>query len=284
MTKNEQKWLVLLFSLKELHGGDKRSIVLNYINNNHYWYKNDHNDVFLESRNELVWRNDFSYERQHLVEKGYMKHDTQGRWEITPNGLIFLNNLISKVFNINFKKYYTVNFFKKINQNQEINEIEEDQILIDNLSNLDNNFDLNQNILLNQPIPIDSNYKRTKRGSSYMRSAAISKRALDRANNLCEIDPSHKSFIRKNTNKLYMEPHHLIPMKLTDYYGVVLDREQNIFSLCSNCHNQIHYGKDEDIRSLLNILYKARKEEINSIIGKDISIEELYEIYNVKTP
>ena len=106
-------------------------------------------------------------------------------------------------------------------------------------------------------------------------------RALGRANHLCEVDSSHISFLRRNGHVLYMEPHHLIPVSFTDYFGVNLDREQNIFSLCSNCHNQIHYGRKEDIRNLIAKLFFSRAQEICSILGREISIEDMYRIYGV---
>jgi len=78
-----------------------------------------------------------------------------------------------------------------------------------------------------------------------------------------------------------MEPHHLIPMSMTDRFDVTLDREQNIFSLCSNCHNQIHYGTKEDIRKLISQLFYSREKEMCSILKEPITLEELYQIYSV---
>ena len=78
-----------------------------------------------------------------------------------------------------------------------------------------------------------------------------------------------------------MEPHHLIPMSFTDYFGVNLDREQNIFSLCSNCHNQIHYGAKKDVRQLISKLFLSREYEIFSILGRDITVNELFQLYGV---
>ena len=79
-----------------------------------------------------------------------------------------------------------------------------------------------------------------------------------------------------------MEPHHLILMAFTDYFGVNLDREQNIFSLCSHCHNQIHYGAREDVRRLLAKLFLSRQQAICGILGRTITLEELYWIYETQ--
>lgn len=52
MNRQEQKWLVLLYSLMELDGGSQRKNVLRHIQENGYWYKNDQNDVPCATRNE----------------------------------------------------------------------------------------------------------------------------------------------------------------------------------------------------------------------------------------
>lgn len=100
--------------------------------------------------------------------------------------------------------------------------------------------------------------------------------ALQLANYYCEIDALHPTFIRKNSDKPYTEPHHLIPMAFQDRFDVSLDVEANIVSLCSNCHNQIHYG--EGIKDLLKILYDQRREMLEEA-GIIISFEELLSMY-----
>ena len=87
---------------------------------------------------------------------------------------------------------------------------------------------------------------------------------------------SHPTFIRKKSDKKYTEPHHLIPMAFSDEFDVSLDVEENIVSLCSNCHNQIHYGKDADV--LLRKLYEERKDALASV-GIKITLERLLEMY-----
>lgn len=82
--------------------------------------------------------------------------------------------------------------------------------------------------------------------------------ALARAKFSCEIDPQHPTFIRKHSDKNYTEPHHLVPLAMQDKFDVSLDVEENIISLCSNCHNEIHYGKNAD--KLIRELYVKRKD------------------------
>ncbi len=112
---------------------------------------------------------------------------------------------------------------------------------------------------------------------SYKRDKKKSINALRKARHKCEIDVTHPSFVRRNSDQTYTEPHHLIPMGFSDRFDVSLDVEENIVSLCSNCHNQLHYGRD--IRPLLDSLFALRKDLLKSA-GIEITIEELYEMYD----
>lgn len=110
----------------------------------------------------------------------------------------------------------------------------------------------------------------------YPRNKATALRALAIAEFHCEVDAQHPTFIRKRMNKNYTEPHHLIPLEYSDEFDVSLDVEANIISLCSNCHNQLHYGRDYEI--VLKPLYNERKEMLK-LAGIDISYEWLKKMY-----
>ena len=103
--------------------------------------------------------------------------------------------------------------------------------------------------------------------------------ALKRAKYTCEFDPNHKSFISKTTGKRYMETHHLIPLEYWEDYKNSLDVEANIVCLCSNCHNEIHYGMSPN--KLIEVLYEKRKIELDDA-GISIKLSELFDIYNGK--
>ena len=53
-------------------------------------------------------------------------------------------------------------------------------------------------------------------------------------------------------------------------------REQNVVSLCSNCHNILHYGAD--FEKILKPLFEKRKDLLKAI-GVEISYEELKKYY-----
>ena len=74
------------------------------------------------------------------------------------------------------------------------------------------------------------------------------------------------------------------PLKIlrwyADFFDVSLDTEENIVSLCSNCHNKLHYGRD--IEEMLHTLYNARKDHLTKV-GIDISFSVLLRIYKKQT-
>ncbi len=92
----------------------------------------------------------------------------------------------------------------------------------------------------------------------------------------CEEDENHPSFIRKSNNKNYTEAHHLIPLQYQNRFKYSLDIPANIISLCSNCHNQLHYGRDKE--SILKKLYNIRINELNKF-GIEIEFNDLLKMY-----
>lgn len=67
-----------------------------------------------------------------------------------------------------------------------------------------------------------------------------------------------------------------MPLSFSDRFDVSLDVEENIVSLCSNCHNQIHYGQDS--YSLIKKLYQERKKHLEQV-GIKITLKELLDMY-----
>lgn len=110
----------------------------------------------------------------------------------------------------------------------------------------------------------------------YPRDEETAINALRLAEYKCECDRTHITFIRKKDGTPYTEPHHLVPLSCHASFDVSLDVEENIVSLCSHCHNKLHYGRD--IEETLQILYDARKDLLANA-GIDISFSELLRIY-----
>lgn len=110
------------------------------------------------------------------------------------------------------------------------------------------------------------------------RSPRKAANALEIANFICEVDINHKLFLRKNGIN-YTEPHHLIPIsKYKDFKPFNLDMEENIVSLCSHCHNLLHYGRFEDKKEILSKLFNQRNQALKSV-SLDLSLEELESYY-----
>ena len=80
----------------------------------------------------------------------------------------------------------------------------------------------------------------------------------------------------------YMEPHHLIPLSEQSRFSVSLDVEANIVSLCSNCHNCVHYGVHAEKSSILRKLFDSRKERLVKC-EINITFDELLNMYNIST-
>ena len=110
----------------------------------------------------------------------------------------------------------------------------------------------------------------------YPRDRKVAINALIHAHFKCEIDNSHRTFIRKDSDKSYTEPHQLVPLSCQEQFDVSLDVEENIVSLCSNCHNEIHYGKDADV--LIRLLYSKRIEMLHKA-GIRIGLDDLLALY-----
>ncbi len=101
--------------------------------------------------------------------------------------------------------------------------------------------------------------------------------ALKRARYCCEVDPADRVFPRKN-GKPYTEPHHLIPISKYKEFTTSLDVMENIVSLCSYCHNLLHYGRLEDKKPVLTKLYNERKEVL-AAININLTLDQLIAYY-----
>lgn len=126
-----------------------------------------------------------------------------------------------------------------------------------------------------KPVPVPE-LKQVQERKVYPRNKQKAINALAHAGYVCEIDSKHLTFKRKRSGIPYTEPHHLVPMAEQYHFNTSLDVEENIVSLCSTCHNHIHYG--EGAEELLKKLYKTRKKALASV-GIVITEEELLSYY-----
>lgn len=109
------------------------------------------------------------------------------------------------------------------------------------------------------------------------RDALRAANALHNADYKCEYDETDRTFPRKN-GKPYTEPHHLIPISRYADFKCSVDVEENIVSLCSHCHNLLHYGCMEEKEKVLRKLYNDRIEMLKKA-GLYLSFEKLKSYY-----
>lgn len=109
----------------------------------------------------------------------------------------------------------------------------------------------------------------------YPRSKKVATHALIKAGHQCECG-DHPLFKRRTSNLNYTEPHHLIPMSCQGQFTHSLDVEENIVSLCPNCHRQIHHGAGYE--EMLEQLYQQRRELLHTA-GIGITFEQLIACY-----
>lgn len=122
-----------------------------------------------------------------------------------------------------------------------------------------------------RPMPKKELIKDQSGKASYPRDINKAINALKLSGYKCEFNKNHPTFKRKKDGKPYTETHHLIPLSKHFDFENDLDVEANIISLCSNCHNLIHYG--EDFEKILLRLYDERKLALSEAgIGIEFNI------------
>ena len=109
------------------------------------------------------------------------------------------------------------------------------------------------------------------------RDAQTAADPLKHADYLCEYDSSDRTFLRKN-GKPYTEPHHLIPISKYRDFDYSVDVMENIVSLCSHCHNLLHYGRFADKVPVLTKLYNERIAALRKC-GLDLTLNQLMSYY-----
>ena len=112
----------------------------------------------------------------------------------------------------------------------------------------------------------------------YQRNPLYSAYALKKANYLCELDNSHKTFKRENSRN-YVEGHHVIPMHAQEDFEYSIDVPENIVALCPNCHRKVHSANEVTKKDIVNKLFKIIKERKLSDRKIVINEEQLENYY-----
>lgn len=134
--------------------------------------------------------------------------------------------------------------------------------------------------IIDKPVNAPNPILKSNGSKIWPRNANTAANSLIHSEYKCSFNAAHSSFTSNKTNKPYMELHHLIPLSEQDNFKVSLDVEANIVSLCSNCHNCIHYGIAEEKLIILKKLFFIRKDRLLQC-GICITFEQLLKMYKL---
>lgn len=98
--------------------------------------------------------------------------------------------------------------------------------------------------------------------NTWKRSSIIKIQAMQSAGYECEVNPNHKTFTAKSTEKPYMEGHHALPMRFQDKFTSSLDVYANVVCLCPTCHRLLHYGIYSEKKSVIDKIYYDRADRL----------------------
>lgn len=127
---------------------------------------------------------------------------------------------------------------------------------------------------------VDSN-----QGKAIAKNNRLAKSVLIDAKYLCQIDPSHTTFLT-NHQVPYMEGHHLIPCTVKNSKifidkkkgGKNIDCVENIVCICPNCHRAVHFGDDRTKKEKIRTMFNKQSEKLAKV-GILITEDELLELY-----
>ena len=103
------------------------------------------------------------------------------------------------------------------------------------------------------------------------------------------IEGSHSTFICQN-GLPYYEVHHFILKKIGTEHNEVqaeIDNPQNLISLCSNCHNMVHYAESKTRKKMIKRIYDSNSKFFDKIFGgiakqaNKSMLDWLYSIYDI---
>ncbi|MCY1576074.1 DUF3578 domain-containing protein [Staphylococcus pettenkoferi] len=174
--------------------------------------------------------------------------------------------------------------FAEFNQELLLNEdnqfTDDDEESYQKVINQENGVKINTEEITNTPRKRKEMVKKRSGIEQYPRDKRMGMKALERANYTCEYHPEFPTFKSKNTNKDYMEAHHLIPIEYAEGFDYDIDQISNIICLNPLCHRMIHYGTDEQKSKMIEIFYSERKEELKEA-NIEIELHELKSMYGL---
>jgi len=131
--------------------------------------------------------------------------------------------------------------------------------------------------LPNGPLPPPERNQSNNRGG-WRRDPRVAAVALRAADNLCEWDNGHETFIARRNGRNFVEAHHLIPVSNQGAHQHRLDVAENIVSLCPTCHRKIHHGLSPERVQMAAEFFRRREAALNArgILATPQDIRDIY--------
>ena len=114
-------------------------------------------------------------------------------------------------------------------------------------------------------------------------SAVLKRMTKERAGYLCELHDLHdcKYFTSKESNKNYLEIHHLVPREFSNEFEKSIEIIDNYVPLCPHCHRLLHLATDRERTAALTYLFNKRKDNL-SAKHIEVSLKELRAFYGIE--
>lgn len=107
------------------------------------------------------------------------------------------------------------------------------------------------------------------------------RKAVEKAEYKCEVNPKHETFIDKQTEKRYMEISYLIPLSEQYKFNKNLDCMENMICVCPLCSRKLRRGKGRDLEDMIVPLYYSKRDKLVEA-GIEISLGQLLDFYDEK--
>jgi predicted HNH restriction endonuclease len=210
---------LILHSIIEQNGKVNKKSVLDFLETNNLIHLSDSDKEILESRNEIKWRNELAFVRQHLVKDAYLNNLERSFWEITQKG----------------RRYFDV--IKLSLEGKELIRISNNQIITKNNDlNVLNSESANELFEDNLELKNETIEKKISTIKRYQKIVEDIKLKYD---SKCQISDCQHTF-KKENGENYSEGHHLKPLSQGGSQN-----ESNLVILCANHHRMFHYASIE---------------------------------------
>jgi len=241
MTIELQNRLLVLYAILLNNGKASKKQVLDYLETRELIILTENDISILKSRNEMKWRNELAFIRQHLVEDNYLDNKERNFWTITDIGIEYYQQLKSEIITEEGNDYQRLsgNFIHLLNYDAEfMDSVESDELFQDNKE------------LKNETVE--------KKIQAIRRYRELIDKIKGKYDSKCQIKGCGYTFPKKNGEN-YSEGHHLIPLSQG---GKQYDA--NVVVLCANHHRMFHYAdiKIEDKIESRRTVYLNNEEYI----------------------